>query len=119
MDNYKARLRRMAKDAFIRNPLLIAGALLTVLAVITGYQLWDVGHLLVLRAPGETMPGFSGTRYDVFTIIVSGVMAWAMNSLLAYALYDKSRFVSYLLAYFNIFLVVLIFIAVGVIISAN
>ena len=110
---------RMLKDTYISTPLALSFLLLLISFGIAYSSLKNVDSLLVIHFVGNQGIDFLGTPNDVFGIIFSGLATSLINIFLINVFYKRSKFFSYLIAFFNIFFSVLILIAVAVIISVN
>jgi len=75
--------------------------------------------VLVIHFTSDGGLDFFGSRMHVFGIVGAGFMAALVNACLAYFFYDRINFFSLLLVFFNVFIGILILIAVGVILTVN
>lgn len=69
----------------------------------------------------DTLRGinFLGGKMDVLGILISGALLTAINIVLSAKLYYRDKFLANLLAFFTLFLSLLILISVGVIVAIN
>ena len=107
------------KDVHIRNALAISLALFVVSAGIVYFSLRDVDYLLVIHFTGGSGINFTGDKNDIFNVLFSGLSISFVNLFLIHIFYNRIRFFSYLISFFNIVFLSLLLIAVGVIISVN
>lgn len=107
------------RNIYIRNASAISLALLIVSFGVAYFNLKNVDHLLVVHFTGGGGIDFLGDKGDVYEIVFSGFLIFLINFFLALIFYQRIRFFSYFISFFNIFFASLILIAVGVIISVN
>ena len=107
------------RNIYIRNALGISLAILAVAFGIVYLNLQNVDHLLVIHFTGGQGIDFLGSKIDVYEILLSGLVVFLINVFLISVFYERIRYFSYLISFFNIFFTTLILIAVGVIISVN
>ncbi len=109
----------IAKDKFIVFPFLTATFLLIAAFSFAYIRLADVQNLLIIHFDSFRGIDFLGSKSDIFGILAVNLAALAVNSWLAYALYYRERFISYLLSFSSAVISLLILIAVLAIISIN
>lgn len=107
------------RNIYIRNALAISLALIIVAFGVAYFNLRNVDHLLVIHFTGGQGIDFLGNKIDVYEILFSGLTVFLINIFLTAVFYERIRFFSYFISFFNIFFSTLILIAVGVIISVN
>lgn len=111
------------KAFFLSKPLAAFTAISTFLFVIAGLILFlnwaDFPSRVVLHfAPLEGADLF-GTRADVLTLWILGAAVAAANAFLTHVFYDRSRELSFLFGGVNVFLMLILLIAIGTIVSVN
>ncbi|MFH0806186.1 MAG: hypothetical protein V1885_00435 [Candidatus Brennerbacteria bacterium] len=104
-------------------PLVTLTAISAVFLVIAGLMFvlhWsDFSPRVVLHfAPLEGADLF-GTRADVLTLWILGAAVAVVNVFLAHIFYDRSRELSLLFGGVNVFLMLILLIAIGTIVSVN
>lgn len=99
---------------------IIASTILFVVAAILTYLAFSGSdYLLVIHFDSYRGIDWFGNKWDVFGILATGLFLGLVNFVLVGALHSYSRFLSLLLSFFTVFLMILILISVGVIISIN
>ncbi len=78
----------------------------------------DEGFLIIHFDAYKNIDFFGG-RFDIFGILISALAIVSVNLFLADFLYNRERFLSYILCFGSFVLAVLILIVVSVIISVN
>lgn len=111
------------KAFFLSKPLAVFMAVSALLLVIAGLVLFlnyaDFPSRVVLHfAPLEGADLF-GTRADVLTLWILGAVVVVANVFLAQVFYDRSRELSLLFGGVNAFLMLVLLIAIGTIVSTN
>jgi len=105
-------------------PLLIIalGASIILVFIITGLVYFGVGsstNLLIIHFDSYRGIDFFGSRWDVWSMVAIGLVLTLVNFLLIRVLYHRESFLAYCLAFFTIFLLLLILISVAVITIVN
>ena len=116
---YAKSINRAFRDTHIRNANIISLALLAISSGIGYYYLREVDYPLVVHFTEIGGIDFLGTKTDVWSILISSGAILIINTLLSAFFYDRVRFFSYLLSYFNLIFITLILISISVIISNN
>lgn len=99
---------------------IIASAALFVIAAVLSYSAFSSSdYLLVIHFDSYQGINWFGNKWDVFGILGTGLFLGLVNYILVSVLYSYSRFLSLLFSFFTVFLMILILISVGVIISVN
>lgn len=111
------------KAFFLSKPLAVFISVSALLLVIAGLALFlnwaNFPSRVVLHfAPLEGANLF-GTRADVLTLWILGAVVAAVNVFLAQVFYDRSRELSFLFGGVNVFLMLILLIAIGTIVSVN
>lgn len=107
------------RNNYLRLALLVTFILFALIIFRAFSYLPSVDHLLVIHFTGMDGIDYSGTKADVYSVILSGLAMAGLNFFFANYFYRRDKFFSYLFAYFNVFLAGLILIALAVIISVN
>ncbi len=77
------------------------------------------GGVLVIHFTSGDGLDFLGSRMHVLGIVGTGFIIALVNTALSYVWYDRIKFFSYLLTFFNLLVGTLILIAMGVILTVN
>lgn len=107
-----------------KNKILLSSFLLSLFLIMVGasvvfVKLSDVQHLLIIHFDSFNGIDFLGSKLDVYGILLSGVVLNLINGFLVTIFYYRERFLSYILAFSNIVVSLLILIAIFVIVSIN
>jgi hypothetical protein len=105
------------KGQYIKYALAISGV--AAILSITYFSLKKVSHLLVIRFTGGVGIDLLGTKIDVYEVLLLGLIILLTNIFLIKIFYNRIRFISYLMAFFNILFSTLLLIGISVIISVN
>lgn len=99
--------------------VLVSGALLLISGAALAFAWGDLPARVVLHfLPGRGADLF-GTPGDLLTLWILGVGVAGINTLLAQVFYDRARELTYLFAGANVLITLILFIAIGTIISVN
>jgi hypothetical protein len=110
--------RSFFADIYVRTAC-IGYLALGVVALLLAWSIEKGTNVLVIHFTGEGNLDFFGSRMHVLGIAGAGFIAALVNVFLAYVFYDRMRFFSYILVFFNILVGTLILIAIGVILTVN
>lgn len=107
------------KDKYLRVIFVASFLILFFLALVSFIKLQDARPPLVIHFDIYKGIDFFGGKMEIFGIIISSFVILAINFFLADFLYYRQRFLSYLFSFGSLWIMVLILIAVGVIVSIN
>ena len=107
------------KDKYIIWPFLLAGIFLVTGFSFAYIRLADVQNLLIIHFDSFRGIDFLGEKSDIWGILGVNLAVLIANSWLAYALYYRERFWSYIFSFSSVVFGLLILIAVFAIISIN
>ncbi|MBU6141981.1 hypothetical protein KGO95_02590 [Patescibacteria group bacterium] len=107
----------IVKDQYLA-PAFATAAVLWIAAFSYAY-VNTLGAANVLAVHFDAFKGvdFFGGRGDIFNIMIIAAIVWAINAVLCELLYRREKFLSYAIAGATLLYMVLIFLAVGAIIS--
>ena len=105
------------KDRYIAVFFLISGIIWVIGFSQVYLNILDASNVLVIHFDSFRGADFFGGKSDVFDIIVTAAIIWAVNLGLAGVFYFRERFLSYVLAGATLVYMVLILLAVNAIIS--
>lgn len=83
------------------------------------YRLWSVNTPVIIHFDVYKGIDVLGTKAELFLTIAGAFCLVLLNACLTDALFERDRFLSYLVAFFNMAFTCLIFIAVSVILGTN
>lgn len=111
------------KALLTSKPLIAFSAISALLLVIAGLTLtlhWnDFPERVVLHFVPLSGADLFGTRADVLTLWILGIVVAAVNVFLAEVFYDRSRELSFLFGGVNTLLMLILMIAIGTIVAVN
>lgn len=109
----------MAKYSYITSLFGLSLVILIVAFSFFYVRLADVEHLIIVHFESLRGVDFLGSKKEVVGILASGLVLNFINFLLAAFLYNRQRFLSYLIGLVNVFISLLILLTIIVIISVN
>lgn len=109
----------MSKDLYVIIGFSV-GALFIFIGLAASYVfISGINHLLIIHFDSYRGIDFLGSKGDLFGVLVAGLFINAVNLFLAWALYNREKFLSRLLGLSSSFVSLLILIAAVVIIKVN
>lgn len=112
-------MRLIAKDKYLRAIFGISFIILIFIFLLALLKLGNVATPLIIHFDAYKGIDFLGGKAEVFGILISVFSMLLINAFLANFLYNRERFLSYILGFAGLGLMILILIAVSVIISVN
>jgi hypothetical protein len=103
----------------LRNATIFSGILFVIAFFRVYLPLKNINHLLVIHLTGIPGSTFSGTKSDIYALLLIGFVIMALNVAFIHAFFRRERFFSYLFAIVNIIFVSLLLIAIAGIMTAN
>jgi len=107
------------KDKYLRVIFALSLILLFFSLIFAYSQLANTSGPLIIHFDAYSGIDFFGGRLEIFGILISTLAIVFINGFLADFLYNRERFLSYLLGFGSLGLSILILIAASVIISVN
>jgi hypothetical protein len=108
------------KEMLFIKLIFAAGFLLLGIAFVLFYtHLVPLSNFFIIRFDSLRGINFLGEQKDALGILISGLSLNLINVFLAKTFYNRNKFLSYLLSFFNVFISLLILIWIGVIITVN
>lgn len=112
-------MRLIAKDKYLRVVFGISFTILIFIFLFTLLKLGNIAFPLIIHFDAYKGIDFLGGKMEVFGILISTFSILLINAFLANFLYNRERFLSYILGFAGLGLMILILIAMSVIISIN
>ncbi|MEK7481880.1 MAG: hypothetical protein AAB464_00560 [Patescibacteria group bacterium] len=112
-------MRLIVKDKYLRAVFGISFTILIFIFLLTLLKLKNIAFPLIIHFDAYKGIDFLGGKMEVFGILISAFSMLLINALLANFLYNRERFLSYILGFAGLGLMILILIAASVIISIN
>lgn len=107
----------IVKDQYLA-PAFATAAVLWVAAFSYAYvNTLAASNVLAIHFDAFKGVDFFGSRGDIFNIMIIAAIVWAINAVLAELMYHREKFLSYVIGGATLLYMVLIFLAVGAIIS--
>jgi len=113
------KTKALFKNMYVRNSYGLSLGIIAFSFVIAFVGLRDSGGVLIMHFSNFRGIDFLGSRTDVLSILLAGCAITVINFLLTKEFFARFQFLALLIAFFNVFLVTLIFISVAVIITVN
>jgi len=107
------------KNNNLRNATAVSIVLIVIAFARAYVALRDINHLLIIHLTGIPGSSFAGEKFDIYGLLISGLLILILNILLVHVFYRRERFFSYIFAIASMVFALLLLIAVTGIMALN